>query len=77
MVMFRDFAKRNARRLGLIGAVQNMLDGSVRVVAEGEKDKLERLLVVLNKGPWLARVDNVKVVWEEASGKFSKFDIVH
>ena len=76
MVMFRDFTTRKAHRLGLVGTVQNVKDGSVEMIAEGEEEKLKQLLVLLNKGPLLSRVDNVKSFWEEATGEFSEFNII-
>lgn len=77
MVMFRDFTCRKARKLGLVGTVQNMRDGSVYVVAEGEKEKLKGFYSILWKGPLLARVENVECKWSEASGAFEKFKIVY
>ena len=77
MVMFRDFAKRNARRLGLTGFVKNNPDGSVTVVAEGENRDLQILLEKLKQGPILARVDHVEAVWTDARGDFSDFYIVY
>ena len=76
LVMFRDFTTRKARRLGLVGRVQNIKDGSVEVIAEGEEEKLKQLLVLLKKGPLLSRVDNVESFWEEATGEFSEFNII-
>ena len=77
MVMFRDFTTRKARRLGLVGMVRNMKDGSVEMVAEGEEEKLKQLLVFLGKGSLLSRVDKVESFWTEPTGEFSKFNIVY
>lgn len=77
LVMFRDFTTRVSRRLGLVGIVQNMKDGSVEVVAEGEEEKLKQLLTFLNKGSVLSRVDRVESFWEEPTNEFSKFNIVY
>jgi acylphosphatase len=75
MVMFRDFTRRKARALGLVGEVENKEDGTVSVVAEGEKEKLEALVAHLKQGPLLARVDDVAVEWVEPSGAFGSFSI--
>ncbi len=77
LVMFRDFTARNARALGLIGTVQNMDDGSVAVVAEGEENALTALIQKLKRGPILARVDDVDVVWKDARGELSDFRILY
>lgn len=77
MVMFRDFAKRKAIKLGLVGTVQNQGDGSVIVVAEGDEVALNEYVEYLNKGPILAKVKNVRIEWLEASGIFDDFSIVY
>lgn len=78
-VMFRDFVRRNARRLGLSGFVRNEIDGSVRVFCEGEEEKLEALVSKLWKGPFLTRirmrVDNVETNFSEATNEFLDFVI--
>ena len=40
MVMYRDFAMRKAKLLGLSGTVKNNDDGTVTLVAEGEEEQL-------------------------------------
>jgi len=77
LVMFRDFVGRNAIKLGLVGTVQNMEDGSVYMVAEGEEEKLSELLGFLQKGPILARVEAVQEKWAEPTGEFSSFNIAY
>ena len=77
LVMFRDFVKRNAVKLGIVGTVQNTRDGSVWVIAEGEEERLNKLLGLLQKGSILARVDIVKEKWVKPSGEFSSFKIVY
>ena len=75
VVMYRDFAQRKARGLRLAGEVQNLRDGTVRVVAEGPREALERYLAKLNKGPLLARVDQVASEWKPATGVYRGFTI--
>jgi len=75
MVMFRDFAERKAKRFGIVGTVQNVPDGSVMVIAEGEESILERYIELLHKGSLLSRVDSVQVAQTEATGEFKNFSI--
>lgn len=75
MVMFRDFACRKARSLGLRGYVKNHPDGSVEVVAQGEEKNLHTYISMLEKGSMLSRVDEVEVQWRDASMPFSNFSI--
>ena len=58
-VNFRYFVLRNARALGLTGYTVNRYDGTVEVVAEGERGKLEELLKQLGVGPRSAQVSKV------------------
>jgi acylphosphatase len=74
-VNFRYFVLRNARSLGLAGYTANRYDGTVEVVVEGEKGKLEELLKQLEVGPRSARVKRVDANWSEFSGKYRGFDV--
>jgi acylphosphatase len=58
-VFFRAGTQAEARRLGLAGHASNRPDGSVEVVARGERDAVEELAVWLRHGPSRARVDSV------------------
>ena len=77
MVMYRDFAQRKARKLGLVGTVQNQKDGSVNVIAEGEERILNEYIKYLNRGSILSKVRNVRISWSEPTGSFSDFDIIY
>jgi acylphosphatase len=67
-VGFRYFVLESARSLGLAGAVHNCTDGSVRVEAEGPREHLDRLLVLLREGPPAARVTSVTEEWGDPIG---------
>ena len=59
-VGFRFSTQHQATALGLTGYAKNLDDGSVEVVACGEQEKVEQLLVWLKAGgPTHARVDRV------------------
>lgn len=77
MVMFRDFASREARALGIKGTVKNNPDGSVSIVAEGDEVVLHAFLELIGKGPLLARVDKVRGDWGEPLGCYKNFDILY
>ncbi len=74
-VGFRYFVLREAMSLGLDGWVANGSDGSVRCVAEGPRDRLERLLARLDEGPAAASVDRVSAAWMPATGTLGRFAI--
>ena len=67
-VGFRAFVRRHALDLGLKGYAENLGDGRVEVVAEGEKSELEHLLVKLKMGPAHAVVTELEVAWGEVTG---------
>ena len=75
-VFFRAFVAQHARRLGLVGYVRNLPDlRSIEVVAEGDKEKLETLLLQIESGPPGARVESVDFSWSEYGGEFKGFEI--
>ncbi len=74
-VGFRYYTKMHADRLGVKGYVENKPDGSVEVVAEGPRDKVEALLDVVRRGPPAAVVERVDVEYEEPRGEFDRFYI--
>ncbi len=77
MVMYRDFACRKAKKLGLQGMVKNNDDGSVTVIAEGEEDTLTMYVKDLDQGSVLANVEHVDVVWLDVKEEFSQFAIAY
>jgi len=76
LVMFRDFAQRKARKLGIMGTVENLPDGSVKVVAQGSEENLLKFISYLKRGSMLAKVQNVSVRWTEAEEFFEDFKII-
>jgi acylphosphatase len=76
-VGYRDFAAREGRRLGLAGAVRNLSDGTVEVIAEGEREVLAEFLVGLRRGPSEAEVQRVEEQWESAQGMQAGFQILY
>ncbi|MEK7662260.1 MAG: acylphosphatase [Patescibacteria group bacterium] len=76
LVMFRDFAQRKAKKRGLTGTVENMKNGNVYVIAEGEEKELNDFLEDLHKGPLFSKVTNVEVKMLDAKGGFNDFSII-
>jgi acylphosphatase len=62
-----------ARDFGLKGYVQNLDDGRVKVVAEGETGDLESLLAALNIKNTIINVVDIKSEFSSASGDFDSF----
>jgi acylphosphatase len=76
-VFFRAFVSMRARALGLTGYVRNLPEGTVEVNAEGERNKLEKLISYLEIGPPGARVEKVVTNWSKHTGSYFDFNIRH
>lgn len=74
-VGFRYFIKRNADMLNLVGYAENLRDGSVRVVAEGEEKDLVKFLDIVKRGNSFSLVKNVDYDFSDPLGEFSAFEI--
>jgi len=76
-VFFRAETKYEADKRKVNGWVRNLPDGTVEAVFEGEKDSTNELIEFCKKGPPRARVENIKVIWEDYSGEFEDFKILY
>ena len=76
-VFFRATTQDEAVRLGLTGWVRNLWNGDVEALFEGEEEKVKEMVAWCHQGPSYARVNNVEVKWEEATGEFRSFQITH
>ena len=75
-VWFRDSTRQEAVRLGLSGWVKNRFGGTVEVVAEGPRERVETLVTWCHHGPPAARVTGVREFKEDFTGEFDSFRIV-
>ncbi len=74
-VGFRYFVMRHAVRLGLNGFVQNLYNGEVDIEVEGDRQKLEELLLQVKKGPRSAQVTKVRVEWRDTIHHLISFEV--
>ena len=74
-VYFRVSATQTATELGIRGHVENLMDGTVRIVAEGTTENLEKLIEWCGEGPPHAKVESVKFEWLPPEGGFIDFRI--
>ena len=78
-VGFRWWVRANALELGLVGYAENLADGRVKVVAEGDGDGCQELLRRLDgddAASWSRRPGKVSRVthrWAQAAGGISGF----
>jgi acylphosphatase len=76
-VYFRATTRQQARQLNVTGWVKNRWDGSVEILAEGNKEKLDRLIAWCHKGPSGASIEGVKVEWQSFLDEFQDFIIAY
>lgn len=69
-VFYRASAKDKALELGIRGWVKNIPDGHVEILANGNKQDLEKFIEWCSKGPSKAIVDDVIV--SESNEKYEQ-----
>lgn len=74
MVGFRAFTRRNAVMLGVRGYVENLDDGRVHAVLEGDEYQVDKLLELVRQGPRTAQVRDVKTKPAQRAG-YRGFDV--
>ncbi|MBN2111379.1 MAG: acylphosphatase [Methanosarcinaceae archaeon] len=74
-VYYRRFAADHAADLGIVGFARNLPDGRVKVVAEGKRADIEKLIGLLKEGPLYASVEGLDVRWSSFSGEYTDFSI--
>ncbi|MGE5364286.1 MAG: acylphosphatase [Bacteroidota bacterium] len=77
-VGFRYFVFRNAVKLELKGYTQNLSsEEAVLTVVEGERNRIEKLYDLIQKGPEYAEVSDCSIIWSDNKDEFRSFDIRH
>lgn len=76
-VGYRQFVRGVARKLGLVGFVRNMPDGSVEVMVAGPQEIIGELVGQCKKGPFLSEVKEVNVTEIDTPEEFSEFIVRH
>ena len=77
LVLYRDFARRKAKSLGIFGTASNLPDGTVEIIAQGDRPALLTYIEELKKGPMLAKVERVGVEWRKPEKEISGFEIIY
>jgi len=72
-VRYRSKVKEIASELGIVGEVENLDDGSIRIVADAEKEVLDDFIKKIKINNYLIDVQDVSVCFEDATGEFSAF----
>ena len=70
------YTQTQAEQLGIVGFVQNLSDGTVKIVAAGKDDKVDALIDWAKSGSPPAIVDNLQTeTMEYQEGEFDRFEI--
>jgi len=74
-VWFRASTLEKALEYGVRGTVRNLLDGRVELVAEGDEERVNRLLRWAENGPPMAAVDRLELEELASDNTFTSFRI--
>jgi acylphosphatase len=74
-VGYRWFVARHAQSLALSGHVRNLYDGTVEVLAEGDRSAVQELIRHLKVGPRSAHVSDLRISWVEPTSMGGEFEI--
>jgi len=75
-VGYRMYTQSKAQELGVVGFVQNLDDGTVRIVAAGEEAKVDALIDWAKSGSPPAEVKDLQIeVMEYQEGELDRFEI--
>lgn len=74
-VFFRRSAKIKAETFGIFGWVKNNQDGSVEVMAQGEKGNVAKFMKWCKIGPPFAKVEKVEASEQKGLEDFEDFSI--
>ena len=75
-VGYRDLVTEIANGLNIGGIAENMPDGTVKIIAEAQKDTLEQFITLIepSEDPMI-KVTGIEVNFEPATDEFEYFDI--
>jgi acylphosphatase len=74
MVGFRTFIKNSADSFDIKGFAENLPDGTVKIVCEGEKAKITDFIsYIKQESPSFAVIDDINIEYGSYKGEFSTF----
>lgn len=72
-VFYRSWTHKTAKELGLNGFVNNMEDGRVEALFEGDKEKVSEMVEKCKQGSEASKVTHIDVIWEEPKEDYNDF----
>ena len=74
-VFFRENTRKKAAEFRLSGFVRNLQNGKVEAIFEGKKEKIEKIIQWIKKGPETVQIKNIEINWQNYQGEFKSFEI--
>lgn len=74
-VGYRMSAQITAQKIGVTGWVRNLSNGRVEIVAESEPTQLNQLVDWAWQGPQFAKVTDISITEQPATGEFDTFEV--
>ena len=74
-VGFRAFVMRLGQKMKLTGNVENLFDGTVRILCEGERETVESYIKKLKANDGTVNIENVDVKFSKPQNKFKGFRV--
>ena len=75
-VGFRYTAERYAIELGIAGTVRNLPDGSVELIAQGDRKRVQMLIDCLINEAFPGKITETKVTFRNIQSPFADFRIL-
>jgi len=72
----REHLHRQADQLGLTGLFEALDDGRVRIVVEGEKERVNEFISSFNEGKCLYNYSGFEIEFKNPEGCFGSFTVV-
>jgi acylphosphatase len=74
-VGYRFYATRVARRMGLKGSIENLRDGTVEALVQGDTKTIEEFIEELREGPRFAEVTSIEQERRDTVAVLGDFDV--
>ena len=76
-VAYRTYVQDSATELSVVGYTENLPNGMVAVLAQGDPEVLKDFIEYLHEGSLLAKVEGVSVDWQTPKTIYTDFSIKH
>ncbi|MCB1111599.1 MAG: acylphosphatase [Chlamydiales bacterium] len=75
-VFFRATTEKHANKLGIVGTVRNLPEGTVELYAQGTEEQLDQLLKRIQEADGNAKVERVEIKTLPSADPFQEFSIL-